>query len=66
MLLQSKLEQNNKENIRIQYIYISIMSYNYKLLVVIEKSYLNTENHTYIFMKEVFILIFNSFKLYKI
>ena len=60
MLLQSKLEQNNKENIRIQYIY------NYKLLVVIEKSYLNTENHTYILMKEVFILIFNSFKLYKI
>lgn len=66
MLLQSKLEQNNKENIRIQYIYISIMSYNYKLLVVIEKSYLTTENHTYILMKEVFILIFNSFKLYKI
>ncbi len=42
------------------------MSYNYKLLVVIEKSYLTTENHTYILMKEVFILIFNSFKLYKI
>ena len=34
------------------------MSYNYKLLVVIEKSYLTTENHTYILMKEVFIIIF--------
>lgn len=32
------------------------MSYNYRLLVMIEKSYLNTKNHTYILMKEVFIL----------
>lgn len=32
------------------------MSYNYRLLVMIEKSYLNTENRTYILMKEVFML----------
>lgn len=38
------------------------MSYNYRLLVMIEKSYLNTKNHTYILMKEVFMLFFNLFK----
>lgn len=32
------------------------MSYNYILLVMMEKSYLNTENHTHILMKEVFML----------
>lgn len=32
------------------------MSYNYNLLVMIEKSYLNTKNRTYILIKKVFML----------
>lgn len=32
------------------------MSYYYRLLVIIEKSYLNAKNHTYILMKKAFML----------
>lgn len=32
------------------------MSYNYRLLVMIEKSYLNAKNHTYILMRKIFML----------
>lgn len=32
------------------------MSYNYILLVMIGKSYINTKNHTYILMKKIFML----------
>lgn len=32
------------------------MSYNYRLLVMMEKSYLNTKNHTCILMKKVLML----------
>lgn len=32
------------------------MSYNYRLLVMIEKSYLNTKNYTYILIKKIFML----------
>lgn len=42
------------------------MSYNYRLLVMIEKSYLYNKNHTYILMKKVLVqfLTHLNFKRY--